>query len=95
MNPLENCFKGYKKCVKKCFQPETCRICPYINECCRKYCIFPRASSKAINEETGELADGVFEECIGFVLKGEGVLSSPACELMSSMGLLRKKGEDG
>jgi len=91
MNPLEGCFKGYRKCVKACYQPERCRSCSYLNQCCHGYCLFPPASSRAIDEETGDLRQGIFEECMDFILRGKGSLSKSTYEFLKALGLIKQK----
>jgi hypothetical protein len=70
MNPLGRCPKGYKKCIKNCHEPNLCTSCPYLKECCRRYCvIFPMAKSRAINEINGPANADSFVECIEFILR--------------------------
>jgi hypothetical protein len=56
MNPIEGCFKGYKKCRKGCYEPERCRACLYINQCCHGYCLYRPANPKIKDDQTkGEI----------------------------------------
>lgn len=75
MNPMKGCSKGYKKCIKTCHQPEKCHCCPYLKECCHRYCItLTTRSSKATDQETGQVKADPFVECIEHILKGKNVL---------------------
>lgn len=70
MNPLSGCTKGYKKCIKNCYQAEKCQSCPYLKECCHRYCvIFPPATSRAINTIAQQVKADPFVQCIESVLK--------------------------
>jgi hypothetical protein len=51
MNPLEGCFKGYKKCLKKCCHLDRCRICPCFSRCCYALCSYPSLALETTNEE--------------------------------------------